>query len=510
MAAITLVALNARYIHPSLGCRSLLANLGPLAPEAALVEALASDRPLDVVERVLALGPRVVGLGVYVWNAEAVARVVGLLKRVAPGVVVVLGGPELLGEAERHPAVREADVLVVGEGEVAFAEACACVLAGEGPGPRLVRAAPPELATVALPDALYSDHDVAHRFVYVETTRGCPGRCAFCVSACEPRVRRFPLQAVLASLGRLLERGARGFKLVDRSFNADARRAEAVLRFLLGRWREGLHLHLEWLPDRAPAGPVDLLAAFPPGAVQLEVGVQTWNPVVAAAIDRPCRPEVIERNLATLLARTGAHVHVDLIAGLPGEDAASFAAGFDRLVALGVHEIQVGVLKRLPGTPLEGLDPGWGQVYDPAPPYEVLATGALPFEALMRLKRFARAWDLVGNSGNFRRTLPRLLAGGSAFAEFDAFAQAMFARLGRTSGVALEVLVAEVHRWLVDERGHDGAAAASDLAADWAAGGRRGVPEGLRRWLDDRGRPCTGPSGVALQRRQARHRDAVR
>jgi radical SAM superfamily enzyme YgiQ (UPF0313 family) len=506
MARIVLVALNARYIHPSLGARSLLANLGPLASEAVLVEALASDRPLDVVERVLALGPRVVGLGVYVWCADAAARVVALLKRVAPDVVVVVGGPELLGDPEGHPAAQEADVRVVGEGEHAFHEVCARVLAGQGPGPRVVQAPPPDPATLALPDAAYTDHDLAHRFVYVETTRGCPGRCAFCVSACGPGLRRFPLAAVQGSLGRLFDRGALGFKLVDRSFNADARRAEAVLRFLLGRWREGMHLHLEWLPERAPERLLGLLAAFPRGAVQVEVGVQTWDPEVSAAVDRPCRPEAIERGLRALVEQSGAHVHADLIAGLPGEGLASFAAGFDRLWRLGVHEIQVGVLKRLPGTPLARPDPAWGLVHDPAPPYEVLVTGVLPFETLQRVKRFARAWDLVGNSGNFRRTLPRLLSGPSAHGAFDAFAQALFGRLGRTSGVALDVLAGEVHRWLVDERGGDPVAVAADLAADWAAGGRRGVPEPLRPWVDDVGRPRAAEPGVALQRRQARHR----
>lgn len=505
MADIVVAALNARYIHPSLGSRTLLANLGPLADRARLVEALAADRPIDVAERVLAEAPRVVGFGVYVWNVDAVGRTVAILKRVAPEVIVVLGGPELLADPVRHPAASHADVLVVGEGEQAFRDVCSRVLDGRDPGPRVVVAEPPALERLELPDLHYTADDLAHRFVYLETTRGCPFRCAFCLSALELRVRSFPLVRVQAALQRLLDRGARGFKLVDRSFNADARRAEALLRFLLERWRDGLHLHLEWLPERVPARLVALLAAFPPGAVQLEVGIQTFRPAVSRTIDRPCRPASIERGLATLRERTGVHLHTDLIAGLPGEDVRSFAAGFDRLVGLGVHEIQVGLLKLLPGAPLARLVQPFDLRFDPAPPYEVLSTAAIPFPEMSRLKRFARAWDLVGNSGNFGRALPRLLAGPSAFEAFDAFTLALWRRLGRTSGVALDTLVAEVFGWLVDQRGIPAPVVAADLAADWVAGGRRGVPEVLRPWLEG---PAPGPAlpGVQGLRRQARHR----
>jgi hypothetical protein len=504
MADIVLVALNARYIHPSLGSRSLLANLGPLAGRACLVEGLAGDRPLDVAERVLAEAPRVVGFGVYVWNVDAVARTVAILKRVAPAVLVVLGGPELLSDPEGHPAARQADMLVVGEGEDAFREVCVRALAGQGPGPRVVVAPPPALDGVLLPDGLYTADDLAHRFVYLETTRGCAFRCAFCLSALDERVRAFPLARVEAAFQRLLERGARGFKLVDRSFNADVRRAEALLTFLLARWRDDLHLHLEWLPERAPARLVELLAAFPAGAVQLEVGIQTFDPAISRRLARPCQPARIERGLATLLERTGVHLHADLIAGLPGEGVAAFAAGFDRLARLGVHEIQVGLLKLLPGAPLVELVAPFDLRFDPAPPYEVLSTAAIPFPEMQRLKRFARAWDLVGNSGNFARTLPRLLRGASAFTAFDDFAAALWRRLGRTSGVALDTLVGEVFRWLVEERGLPPSEVAADLATDWAAGGRRGVPEVLRPWVPAEGAPAGVVRDPGLQRRQAR------
>jgi hypothetical protein len=135
------------------------------------------------------------------------------------------------------------------------------------------------------------------------------------------------------------------------------------------------------------------------------------------------------------------HVHTDLIVGLPGEDVESFAAGFDRLVALRPHEIQVGMLKRLRGTPIIRHDAEWGMVYSPHPPYEVLQTKLIDFFTMQRLRRFARYWDLVANSGDF----PGL---SWTFESFLQFSDWLCAETKQTHAIALPRLTELLARYL--------------------------------------------------------------
>ena len=292
----------------------------------------------------------------------------------------------------------------------------------------------PDLAQLALPYGCYTDEDVAHRVIYVEASRGCPFTCEFCLSSLDVPVRQFPLALLLAELERLLERGVRQFKFVDRTFNLNIAASKAILQFFLERWRPGMFVHFEMIPDRLPESLREVIAQFPPGALQFEVGVQTFNEAVSKNISRRQDYGRLEENFRFLRGQTGVHVHADLIVGLPGETLESFAAGFDRLVALGPQEIQVGILKRLRGTPIVRHDQPWQMVYSPHPPYEILRNNLLDFPALQRLRRFARHWDLVGNSGNFIETTPLIWSGGaSPFASFMKWSDWLHARSGQTT-----------------------------------------------------------------------------
>ena len=144
----------------------------------------------------------------------------------------------------------------------------------------------------------------------------------------------------------------RQFKFVDRTFNLNLATSRALLQFFLDRGRPGLFAHFEMIPDRLPEPLREVIARFPPGALQFEVGIQTFNPRVAELISRRQDFARLADNLRFLREHTGVHVHADLIVGLPGESLESFGEGFDRLLALGPQEIQVGMLKRLRGTPI--------------------------------------------------------------------------------------------------------------------------------------------------------------
>jgi hypothetical protein len=193
---------------------------------------------------------------------------------------------------------------------------------------------------------------------------------------------------------------------------------------------------------------------------------------VQALISRRQDNAAAETNLRWLRERTNAHLHVDLIAGLPGEDLAGFARGFDRLVGMRPHEIQVGILKRLRGAPIARHTEAFGLRFNPQPPYNILATDRIDFPTMQRLSRFARYWDLVANSGRFARALP-LLLGEAPFVGFLAFADALYAATGRTHAIANERLYEHLHAHLLAQ-GVEPSTATESLAADYLASGARG------------------------------------
>ncbi len=563
MPDIVLSTLNAKYIHASFGLRYLMANLGGLRERACIAEFHINQTPLEITEAILLHEPRIVGLGVYIWNVEQTTEVVALLKRIRPELIIILGGPEVSFETEGQEIVALADHVITGEADVKFAEVCAALLETGGPKPesgkgetgdpsqlqgpssaseraiqaehlsglrsphsalpKVIPAELPPLAQLALPYDFYSDEDLSHRVVYVEASRGCPFTCEFCLSSLDVPVRAFPLDAFLAAMQLLLDRGATQFKFVDRTFNLHLPTSMGILQFFLDRWRDGLFLHFEMVPDRLPEQLRALIKKFPPGAVQFEVGIQTFDDATSKNISRRQNLERLADNLRFLREETGVHVHADLIVGLPGEGMESFGRGFDRLVALAPQEIQVGILKRLRGTPIIRHDAEFAMRYAPHPPYEILATRDISFPDMQRMRRFARYWDIVANSGQFTTTLPMLwecetrndecgIEGAPSHSEFRIpnspfhsflrFSDWLHATLRRTHQIALQSVAQALFDFLTTENGADRATVAAVLEADW-----RRTPG--REALQLRGMPAAPaplkPAAIRAARRQARH-----
>ncbi len=476
MADIVLCTLNAKYAHTAFGLRYLLANLGPLQGRATLLEFNINQRPLDMAEAILAQSPRIVGLGVYIWNVAQTTQLVGLLKALQPDIVVVLGGPEVSYETTEQAIVAMSDHVVTGEGEVTFRWLCEQLL-GDVPVPhKILVGQSPDIATLELPYGLYSDQDIQQRVLYVEASRGCPYRCEFCLSSLDTSVRRFDLEKFLPALKRLLDRGAKQFKFIDRTFNLQPAASTRILQFFLDHAGQDVFLHFEMVPDRLPDALRGLISQFPKGTLQFEIGVQTFNPEVQKRISRRQDMAKLQDNLRFLKEKTGVHVHADLIAGLPGENSASFAEGFDALVALGPQEIQVGILKRLRGTPIIRHTEAFGMVYNPEAPYDVLRTNDIDFASLQAFKRFARYWDMVVNSGNFRESAPLIWRGGTPFADFWEFSQFMDRLVGKTHGIALDRLAELMLRFLSEQGRVSEAVARQALLADYHRGARRRTP----------------------------------
>ena len=443
---IVLTTFNARYIHSSLGLRYLYANMAELQ-QCSCVEEMTLALPVEEsVERLLALQPRIVGFGVYIWNAVKTLEAVRLLKSVAPEVTVIVGGPEVSFDIYDQPLCKEADYVVTGQADQSFAELCRSILAGDAPAVNVVSSLPVDLASLASPYPYYTKADLRHRLVYVEASRGCPFKCEFCLSSLDKTATPFPLDAFLADMKSLLERGAQHFKFVDRTFNLKVDTCIAILDFFLQylpggtNYRDGedqpLFLHFELIPDRLPERLKEKLLEFPDGVLQFEIGIQSFNPEVQQLISRRQDMQKTLANISWLREHTSAHIHADLIFGLPGESLQSFARGFNQLVNLQPQEIQLGILKLLRGTPIARHSKTFGMVYQNDPPYRILKNDLLDFPTVQRISRFARYWDLIANSGRFGHSLP-LLLGTTPFERFLMLSDWLFASTGQTHKIAL-------------------------------------------------------------------------
>jgi radical SAM superfamily enzyme YgiQ (UPF0313 family) len=491
---ILLTTINAKWIHPSLALRLLKANLGALEDTCEIIEFNLRQPLGEKVEPLLAAHPRILGISVSIWNHTATVELLGELEKAwaansaQDGIkpVVVLGGPEVSHLPQDAEIFRYADYVIRGEGETAFRALCEEILT-ERPETarerrtsqlrktRFIEAAPVKLDEIKSGYHLYTDEDLAKKLVYVEASRGCPFNCEFCLSAVKDAqeqgakaVREFPLEPFLAQMDALIARAGETrnsmtFKFLDRTFNINIKRAVRICEFFLEKLAQGkkLVVHFEMVPSIFPPELRETLSRFPPGTLRLEIGIQTLNEEVSARIGRPSNSEKeLEATLqaalqdtlqaalqATLQAirflreKTNAIIHADLIAGLPGEDLASFGAGFDRLwlalnsVALYGKdtrraEIQLGILKLLPGAPIARHSETFSMRYNPLPPYEVVETSAMSAGDLSRIKNFARFWELVVNRGlvNYRDKKP-------VFEEFMALSDFLFAKFGKNWGI---------------------------------------------------------------------------
>ncbi|MES9870611.1 MAG: DUF4080 domain-containing protein [Sedimenticola sp.] len=504
MPNIILSTLNARYIHSALGLRYLLANMGELENSTAIREFTLETRPADLAERLLAESPEIIGFGVYIWNIEETTRLVALLKALAPEVTIVLGGPEVSHECGQQPIVAMADHVITGQADLAFAALCRELLAGDRPADRIIRPPLPDLKSLDLPYRTYTDEDIANRVIYVEASRGCPFKCEFCLSALDKTSWPFHLPDFLREMALLHGRGVRHFKFVDRTFNLDLKSSIATLEFFLDRLDEELFLHFEVIPDRLPEKLKSVLQRFPKGTLQLEVGVQSFNPEVQTLISRKQDNEKSCENLRWLREESNAHLHTDLIIGLPGEDMQSFGRGFDRLCALKPHEIQVGILKRLRGAPVNRHTEAYRLRFNPNPPYDILSSDRIDFPTMQRLTRFARYWDMIANSGRFSASL-QLILGQKPFDRFLLISDWLFERTGQVHRIALKRLFDLLHEGMLQVLGIEQKTAVEALASDYHRASLKGLPAFLRTTaVENRGEQGADP--VANRpARQTRH-----
>lgn len=403
---IGLVTLNASYKHTAFGLRYLKANLAEFSDHAEILEFTIHKKPEEIVSQLLQKKFKIIGFGVYIWNSKETESVIDLLRSQMPDVCIVLGGPEVSFETEKQSICKKANHVICGEADFSFYQFCKNYFSpNPQQQPHIIRAELPLISKIQMPYFLYNENDIKNRSIYVEASRGCPYKCEYCLSSLDKNVRNFEIDLFLSEIKSLIDRGARQFKFIDRTFNLSPSISSKILTFFLKHIELGLFLHFEMVPDRLPEELRNLITQFPAGSLQFEIGIQTFNPQVAKLVSRNNDLQKVAENFQFLSVNTKVHTHADLIAGLPGENLQSFAAGFDHLLELKPDEIQLGLLKRLKGTPIIRHDQFYEMQYSTNPPFQIISTKDMTASEIEKMGHAARYWDLLGNSGRFNITL---------------------------------------------------------------------------------------------------------
>ncbi len=452
-------SINSQYIHSSLAPWCLKAGYMAYGKGLAQIQVLEGtiNQPLEeVLNAILSARPDALAFCCYIWNIQTVRALLLRLQEVCPQLPVLLGGPEATFNAgqllEEFPQVC---AVLCGEGEEIFPLAVdalaqhAPLHAIEGVACRLpngrIHTARPYANRLAPPSPYTEEYFAAlnGRIAYLETSRGCPFCCAFCLSGVDHNVQFFPLAQAKENLLKMANSGAKIIKLVDRTFNANNARAYEIVRFLIEKRQSGeipdVCFHFEVGADLFKEDILALFATAPKGLFQIEAGLQSFHPQTLQAVQRKTDIDKLCHNLRALIGAGNMHVHIDLIAGLPYEDFETFSRSFDMAFALRPHMLQLGFLKLLHGSLLRRQANLYGYVFDPLAPYEIRRTNWLNEEEFAVLHAVEDALERLYNSGRFAMSLNYLLKATGArpfafFEEFGLHAQ----RSARLAGISLD------------------------------------------------------------------------
>ena len=463
---VLLAAVNASYVHSNPAVYALRRSAYAFAENAAgrqeadtsvfpqidIAEYTINDRYEDILFDLIGKNADVIGMSVYIWNAQICLSLLEDLRRLHPPGEVVLfaGGPEAATHPETYLA--SCDFVMTGEGEYSFSRLCtilsnigssgisAASLAESLPGAVCRKEGKicyssaglpaPEIET--MPFLYDGTEDFSNRIVYYESSRGCPFRCTYCLSSAAAPVRFRKLETVRKELQFFLDRNVSLVKFVDRTFNANAARARDIWTYIRDHDNHTTCFHFEIGADLLREEDLSLLRSLRPGLIQLEIGIQSANPETLSAIRRTADNEKIFHAVRSLTETQNIALHTDLIAGLPYENFSSFASSFNLVYALRAHQFQLGFLKVLAGTEMKCHETDYGLVSSSRPPYTVIATKWLTAAEVDRLRGIADMVDIFWNSGLFRHALPYLEElFESAFAMYEALLDYYHREMGR-------------------------------------------------------------------------------
>ena len=432
MIKSVLVALNAKYVHSSLALRYIEKYSIKYSPE--IMEFSINDNIHNIYSELLKKNSDLYAFSCYIWNIELILKVAEMLKKAIPHTKIILGGPEVSYTPHKILSSCEyIDGVIVGEGEETF-----CSLLGALDGGVKYNCLPdiPGLYTrnndfvygkrvdLSMMPQPYSKEDIRKlegKIIYFETSRGCPFNCSFCLSSKEENVRPFPMEYVKEGLGFLLEERVPLIKLIDRTFNYNNNRAIEIIEFIIKN-NKSSRIHMELEPGILSDELINALNLAPAGTFQVEMGIQSTNPLTLSSIGRRQNDEKTAEKIIKLKEPGKIHVHLDLITGLPYEDLNSFKKSFNYVYALKPDMLQLGFLKVLNGTEMAKNS---DIVSADFPPYEVISTRWLSSEEMCSIKMTEEAVEKFYNSSAFTKTLERII-GDNPYEDFERLGRCLY------------------------------------------------------------------------------------
>ncbi len=398
------VAVNAKYVHTNIAVRYLSEFCRRAGEECDFCEFTINEPKDGILEKLYMSDYDMYGFSCYIWNIDRVLEICRNLKALKPDCTIVLGGPEVSFDAEKMLSEMDfVDFIICGEGESAVLE-----LMKKQPSKRLVICCkePENMNNLQFP---YTEEDLkeivkGEKLVYYETSRGCPFSCSYCLSSLEKGVRFLDLDRVKRELKQFADAGVMTVKFVDRTFNADMRRAVEIWKYCLSL--EGdICFHFEIGADLITDEGIEVLKSVPKGKFQFEIGVQTTNSKTISEISRTMNIEKLKENVRKLRNETNVLLHLDLIAGLPYEDFETFKKSFNDVYSLNPHVLQLGFLKLLKGSAIRENAEKYGLEYNFFAPYNVFSSKWISYAEIIELKAVEDVLERYFNSGRFCKTL---------------------------------------------------------------------------------------------------------
>ncbi len=404
---VGIITLNAKYIHTSLSLRYLRNASRNAGFEDTWIEEYVIDKPVwKIAADIQNKKPDVIGVSVYIWNRIQSFQLIEILKKQNPSLSIIVGGPEVSFEGEFSN-----DFFVIGgEGEGKWVEALNLIEKGKCPDAETLnrwKTYGNDLPQLSPPYISEDKDSVGNRIAYIETSRGCPYLCSFCLSALDEKVRYFDDNLIKGQIEFLVGAGVKTIKFIDRTFNLKPKRVMELMTWLVKF--EGTSFHFEVVGDILTEEILKFLETVPEGMFQFEIGIQTADETVQEAVHRKQRNEKLFRNIRRLIDTGKIHLHCDLIFGLPGETLEMILSSFNSVFQLQAHELQLGFLKFLPGAPIRELIDAHEYEFQSFPPYETISHKNLSADEIIFLKKFADVFELFFNSKRFRFSISQLL-----------------------------------------------------------------------------------------------------